>query len=76
MSKTIIVSNRLPFKLSINKGKISVISSEGGLATGMKSVHSEEKESLWVGWNGLAEEELIKNDYYTIDKKISNYSVG
>lgn len=70
MSKTIIVSNRLPFKLSINKGKISVISSEGGLATGMKSVHSEEKGSLWVGWNGLAEEELINNDYYTIDKKI------
>jgi trehalose 6-phosphate synthase/phosphatase len=46
MSKTIIVSNRLPFKLTIDNGDISVYPSEGGLATGMKSIHSEDKECL------------------------------
>jgi len=57
MSKTIIVSNRLPFRVDIEGDDLSFHASEGGLATGMKSIHKEGK-SLWVGWTGLPEEEL------------------
>lgn len=57
MSKTIIVSNRLPLQIAIEENQISVQQSVGGLATGMKSVH-EEGESLWIGWSGISEEQL------------------
>ena len=57
MSKTIIISNRLPVQLQISEGKIEAIPSVGGLATGMKSVH-QEGESLWIGWSGLTREEI------------------
>ncbi|AWX43122.1 Alpha,alpha-trehalose-phosphate synthase (UDP-forming) [Flagellimonas maritima] len=56
MGKTIIISNRLPVQLQISNGTIDAIPSVGGLATGMKSVHSG-GESLWVGWSGLTDEE-------------------
>ena len=55
--KTIVVSNRLPLKLSNQGGKIRSVPSTGGLATGMKSVH-EDGNGLWIGWSGIAEEEL------------------
>ncbi len=56
MSKTIIISNRLPVQLQISDGGLTAIPSVGGLATGMKSVHSG-GESLWIGWSGLTDEE-------------------
>ena len=57
MSKTIIISNRLPLQLQIDKNSIQATPSVGGLATGMKSVHSE-GDSVWIGWSGLLEEDL------------------
>ncbi len=52
MSKTIIVSNRLPVKISRNEaGELRVQSSEGGLATGLNSLQKK-GGSLWVGWPG------------------------
>ena len=57
MNKTIIVSNRLPVNLQIEQGIVSARSSVGGLATGMKSVHSE-GNGIWIGWSGLTEEQL------------------
>lgn len=56
MGKTIIISNRLPVQLQISNGNINAIPSVGGLATGMKSVHSG-GESLWIGWSGLMDED-------------------
>jgi len=41
MTKTIIISNRLPVSLEITKNRIEATESVGGLATGMKSVHKE-----------------------------------
>ena len=38
MSKTIIISNRLPVQLQISDGGLSAKPSVGGLATGMKVV--------------------------------------
>ncbi len=57
MSKTIIISNRLPLQLKIHDNTIETVPSVGGLATGMKSVHSQ-SDSLWIGWSGLTEEEF------------------
>ncbi len=56
MGKTIIISNRLPVQLQISNGTINAIPSVGGLATGMKSVHSG-SDGLWIGWSGLTDEE-------------------
>jgi trehalose 6-phosphate synthase/phosphatase len=57
MNKTIIVSNRLPVDLKFDDEKLVVKSSVGGLATGMKSVHSE-GNGIWIGWSGLTDEQI------------------
>jgi trehalose 6-phosphate synthase/phosphatase len=57
MSKTIIISNRLPLQLKINNSSLEATPSVGGLATGMKSVHRD-GNGIWIGWSGLTEEEI------------------
>lgn len=64
MSKTIIISNRLPVQLQIHNNTIKSSPSVGGLATGMKSVHSG-SDDLWIGWSGLTDEDIpegMEND--------------
>jgi len=51
MSKTIIVSNRLPVSLRHRKGKFEFKPSAGGLATGLGSIYKE-GENIWIGWPG------------------------
>ncbi|MTI19993.1 bifunctional alpha,alpha-trehalose-phosphate synthase (UDP-forming)/trehalose-phosphatase, partial [Fulvivirga sp. RKSG066] len=52
MSRTIIVSNRLPVKVVKNdKDELEYRPSEGGLATGLSSVYKQ-GDNLWVGWPG------------------------
>ena len=53
MSKTIIVSNRLPVKISRDEDGLQYKPSEGGLATGLGSIYKE-GDNVWVGWPGLA----------------------
>ena len=72
MSKTIIISNRLPVQLEIGNGSINAIPSVGGLATGMKSVHSG-GDSLWIGWSGLTDEEIPKELTDKIDKALAEH---
>jgi len=72
MSKTIIISNRLPIQLQIGNGTIKAIPSVGGLATGMKSVHSG-GDSLWIGWSGLTDEEIPKELITKIDKALAKH---
>ena len=69
MSKIIIVSNRLPLKINVDQEKINVEPSVGGLATGMRSIH-EAYESQWIGWNGLAEDNLTKSLKEKVDKAV------
>ncbi|HEY8784273.1 MAG TPA: bifunctional alpha,alpha-trehalose-phosphate synthase (UDP-forming)/trehalose-phosphatase [Mucilaginibacter sp.] len=52
MSKTIIVSNRLPVKVSKNEDEYTLSPSEGGLATGLGSIYKSENNT-WIGWPGL-----------------------
>ncbi|HEY1025673.1 MAG TPA: trehalose-6-phosphate synthase, partial [Sphingobacteriaceae bacterium] len=52
MGKTIIVSNRLPVKISEENGSYTFFPSEGGLATGLGSIY-QNGENIWIGWPGL-----------------------
>ena len=72
MSKTIIISNRLPVQLQIKEGSIEATPSVGGLATGMKSVHSD-GESLWIGWSGLTLEEIPDSLDADIDQALARH---
>ncbi len=60
MSKTIIISNRLPLQINIKNDKLEVTPSVGGLATGLKSFHRD-GDSIWIGWTGLTEEDIPKH---------------
>ncbi|MFC6103640.1 bifunctional alpha,alpha-trehalose-phosphate synthase (UDP-forming)/trehalose-phosphatase [Olivibacter domesticus] len=61
MSKTIIVSNRLPVKITEENGTLSFIPSEGGLATGLGSIYKE-GNNIWLGWPGINIEDLAKQN--------------
>jgi trehalose 6-phosphate synthase/phosphatase len=64
MSKTIIISNRLPVKISENDGEYILSPSEGGLATGLGSVYKQ-NNNLWMGWPGLEITEDAKKEEIT-----------
>ena len=72
MGKTIIISNRLPVQLQIGNGSITAVPSVGGLATGMKSVHSG-SDSIWIGWSGLTDEEIPEGMGPKIDKALAEH---
>lgn len=71
MSKTIIVSNRLPLQLSIEDNTVSSEPSVGGLATGLKSVHRD-SNGLWIGWTGLTVEETPDHLRPDIDNAVAS----
>jgi len=51
MSRLLIVSNRLPVTVKLERGEIAITKSAGGLATGLRGPH-EHNDSLWIGWPG------------------------
>jgi trehalose 6-phosphate synthase/phosphatase len=71
MSKTIIVSNRLPLQVKTDGENIKITPSVGGLATGMKSVHRD-SNGVWVGWTGLTDEEVNPELQKKVKKAVEN----
>jgi trehalose 6-phosphate synthase/phosphatase len=71
MNRLLIVSNRLPITLVRKDGKFGVEPSAGGLATGLGSFYRT-RDSLWVGWCGLAMERL-RGQEEEIQKKLSGH---
>jgi trehalose 6-phosphate synthase/phosphatase len=57
--KTIIVSNRLPVKITDSDDKIELKQSEGGLATGLGSIYRQ-GNNMWLGWAGIEVESESK----------------
>jgi trehalose 6-phosphate synthase/phosphatase len=51
MSRLLLVSNRLPVTVKVEKDGVSVVRSAGGLATGLSGPH-ERSGGLWLGWPG------------------------
>ncbi len=73
MAKTIIVSNRLPIKISRNEKKqLEYQTSAGGLATGLGSIYKE-GNNLWIGWPGLVSKK--KEEKKEITKHIGKESM-
>ncbi len=49
--RLVLVSNRLPVTVKLERGEITVGRSGGGLATGLRGPH-EQSGGLWIGWPG------------------------
>lgn len=65
MGKLITISNRLPFSFGKKNGRLSLESSAGGLATGLRSFYKS-RPSAWIGWPGLPASKISAED----EKKI------
>jgi trehalose 6-phosphate synthase/phosphatase len=62
MSQVIIVSNRLPVSVKKSKGKLYFNRSLGGLATGLSSYIRKDSNNKWIGWPGIASDDLTAGD--------------
>ncbi len=65
----IIVSNRLPINIERKNGALSISISSGGLATAMSSLDASER--IWVGWPGIASDELSKKEQQELTKELA-----
>lgn len=71
MPKTIIVSNRLPVRVSKDSDGLHFHPSEGGLATGLGSIYRQ-GNNLWIGWPGLLINQGIERINVTEKLKAEN----
>lgn len=69
-SKLIIIANRLPVSVSKVNGKLVFTHSSGGLATAMSSIGTDASDVLWVGWPGIAADELTAADRAVITRRL------
>lgn len=60
-NKLIIISTRLPVKVSKIDGELRFSQSDGGLATAVSTV-SRSRDSVWIGWPGISSDELSEKD--------------
>lgn len=67
--KLIIASLRLPVRVNKKNGKLVYRQSDGGLATGVSYV-SKSSDSVWVGWPGIASDELTQKEKDEITKEL------
>ena len=51
MARLLLVSNRLPLSVKVDRGQVSIVRSAGGVATGLREPH-ERSGGLWFGWSG------------------------
>ncbi|MEL7588659.1 MAG: bifunctional alpha,alpha-trehalose-phosphate synthase (UDP-forming)/trehalose-phosphatase [Prolixibacteraceae bacterium] len=69
MNKIYIASNRLPVSIHKDGNGLTMIPSVGGLATGMSSIYKE-YGGQWIGWSGIASDDLTADDREDIDRKL------
>lgn len=72
MNRLLIVSNRLPVSIEKRAGELQFQPSVGGVATGLSSF-SKSYHRLWIGWPGIALEE-IKKEEHDIETKLTSGS--
>lgn len=70
-NKTIIISNRLPVKITEENGEYKLSTSEGGLATGLGSVYKQ-GNNIWIGWPGI---EVPDDRKPEVIKKLAAYNL-
>ena len=71
MPKTIIVSNRLPVKISKTDDEYALSQSEGGLATGLGSIYKQ-GDNIWIGWPGV---DVIDDDKELVIEKLADLNL-
>jgi trehalose 6-phosphate synthase/phosphatase len=71
MSRLLMISNRLPVNIVRKKNTIRFQKSIGGLATGLSSSYKA-SQSFWVGWPGIALEEINKKELAKIRKRMAS----
>ncbi len=69
MARLILVSNRLPVTVRIERGELAVTRSSGGLATGLRGPH-EQSGGLWIGWPGDVSR-MRDTQRKTLDKELA-----
>ncbi|NIO19762.1 MAG: bifunctional alpha,alpha-trehalose-phosphate synthase (UDP-forming)/trehalose-phosphatase, partial [Candidatus Aenigmarchaeota archaeon] len=72
MGRVLLVSNRLPINIVKRKGELHLQPSVGGLATGLDSFYKS-RQSLWIGWPGIALKE-IKGKEEDVESKLLSES--
>jgi trehalose 6-phosphate synthase/phosphatase len=70
MSRLLIVSNRLPVTVKMERGDFTIARSAGGLASGLRGPH-EQSDSLWIGWPGDVTR-FDANQRARIDRKLAD----
>ncbi|WP_026245139.1 bifunctional alpha,alpha-trehalose-phosphate synthase (UDP-forming)/trehalose-phosphatase [Alkalispirochaeta alkalica] len=70
MNQTIFVSNRLTVSVQKEEGELRLVPSVGGLATGLSSVSTGGRPPLWVGWSGIARDDLPQKEYRRIQEQL------
>lgn len=73
MPQVIIVSNRLPVSVKKENGKLNFSPSVGGLATGLSS-YIKDKSNTWIGWPGIASDELTEDDRDEIIHELAKHN--
>lgn len=70
-NRVLIVSNRLPLKISHGHDKMEYKTSEGGLATGLGSIYKE-GNNLWIGWPGA---EIADEDQAEVAEHLEEHNL-
>ena len=73
MAGVIIVSNRLPVSVKKSKGILEFYPSVGGLATALSS-YANDPGNKWIGWPGIANEDITEAERRKISKKLREYN--
>lgn len=73
MPRVIIVSNRLPISVKKEAGKLVFYPSIGGLATGLSS-YVKDRQSLWIGWPGIASDDLTADEQQEITDELAKHN--
>jgi trehalose 6-phosphate synthase/phosphatase len=66
MAQVVIVSNRLPVSVKKVDGVLEFSRSLGGVATGLSSYLTGSSRNKWIGWPGIASDELTEDDRQAI----------
>lgn len=72
-ASVVIVSNRLPVSVKKVNGKLEFYPSVGGLATALSN-YTSDSSSKWIGWPGIASEEITEAERRIISRKMATYN--
>ncbi len=73
MGRLLIVSNRLPVHVTRHEQQLKITHSAGGLGTGLSSFYRD-YDSIWIGWSGIASEQLTKEEKASLTLELSKTS--